>query len=183
MRLRRNNNGFTLAELLVALMVTSIIFTAVFTLSYAIGSANDSTDDTNQKQAQVRYAMLRAGEVIKHSKLVYKASSGEVIFWNKDSNNDGQINDDELVYIDSLLTDEGYQLRIREGVGSPVVMVSQCSGVQFLLDVAPPQSRYVGISFGLFENGVVRQYEISGVVRGWAGNLLDKDGNIVSDDD
>jgi hypothetical protein len=55
--------------------------------------------------------------------------------------------------------------------------------VQFSLDVIPPNSRFVSIAFDVLENDIVRRYQINAVLRGWAGNLLDGSGNLVSDDD
>ncbi|MCK4753452.1 MAG: type II secretion system protein [Planctomycetes bacterium] len=182
--LRRNHKGFTIVELLVALMVTSIIFTAVATLVYAIGAANDVTDDTREKQAKVRYATLRIGELIRYSKLVYESSENGLVFWNIDSNNNNQVDNDELVYVDAVTAGSGYiELRIRDGLGDTIVVLSECSNVDFTVDPPVPWSRYAGVSFGLLENGVVRRYQISGSLRNWAGNLLDESGNIVSDDD
>ena len=183
MKLKRNHKGITLAELLVALMVTSIVFTAVVTLAYAIGSANDASDDTVRKQAKIRYATLRIEELIRHSKLVYSFSSSEIVFWKEDTNEDGLVGADEMVYVDSFLSDGYYQLRIREGAGSAVVVLNECNNIQFSVDSSPPWSRYVGISILVQECGVNRQYEMSGSLRGWSGNLLDAGGNIVSDDD
>jgi prepilin-type N-terminal cleavage/methylation domain-containing protein len=66
-------------------------------------------------------------------------------------------------------------------------LLSNCMGVDFDLHTLPPysNSRFVSISFGLVENGVTRQYQISAALRGWAGNLLDESGAFSSygDDD
>jgi hypothetical protein len=64
-----------------------------------------------------------------------------------------------------------------------VQLIPQCSDVQFSLDVIPPNSRFVSIAFDVLENDIVRRYQINAVLRGWAGNLLDGSGNLVSDDD
>ena len=66
-----------------------------------------------------------------------------------------------------------------------VVVVPECSNVQFLFDDSPPQSQFVNISFELTENGVVRQYHIDSALRCWAGHLLneDADGLVEIDDD
>ncbi len=55
--------------------------------------------------------------------------------------------------------------------------------MQFGFDELPPNSRFVTISFDIVENGIARQCQINATLRGWAGNLLDGSGNIVSDDD
>jgi len=62
-------------------------------------------------------------------------------------------------------------------------VIPQCSNVLFGFDVLPPQSKFVSINFNILENDIVRQYQISAALRGWAGNLLDGGGEIVSDDD
>ena len=94
-----NCKGFTLAELLIGLMVMSIVLSAVATLSFALGSANDSVADTTEKQAHVRYAMLRISELIRHCKLICRATPGTMAIWRADDNGDGQINPGELVYL------------------------------------------------------------------------------------
>jgi prepilin-type N-terminal cleavage/methylation domain-containing protein len=199
----RYKKGFTLVELLVALVVTGIVLAAVATLAFAVGAANDVADDSSQKQAQVRYATLRISELIRHCKLICGTPGSDVAVWRADDNGNGQININELVYIERG-TSEDY-LRLCEFPSSDtspvnlsdietlstsgysvtyVPLVPQCSNVQFSFDAAPPNSRFMSISFDILENGIIRQYQISDTLRGWAGNLLDGSGNnIVSDDD
>ena len=204
----KNREGFTLVELLVALMVTSIVLTAVATLAYAMGTANDSTNDTSQKQAQVRYATLRISELIRHCKLICGTADNDLAVWQADYNGDGEINPKELVYLEAGQNRDYLLLlefpaaadwliplsNIRSGTAKPelilicderrTVLVSECSNVQFMLDSAPPWSKFVSVSFDLIENGAVRQYQINAAPRGWAGHLLDTDGDaIISDDD
>ena len=206
----RPPGGFTLAELLVALTVSSIILGAVAALAYAVGSANDSTDDTERKQAQVRYTTLRVSELIRHCKLICFADSDDFAVWSGDENGDNQINSSELVYIERTAAGEslclcdfpvvggvdpvidlgdiescstswwlGYGLSIRR-----TTLIGECSNVEFSFDVLPPLTRFVNISLDLFENGISRQYQVSGYVRGWGGNLLNDAGDsLVSDDD
>lgn len=203
----RYENGFTLVELLVALMVTSIILTAVATLAYALGVANDATDDTSWKQAQLRYASLRIPELLRHCKLVCSTAGADFAVWRADDNGNGQININELVYIDAGINRDHIRLYECNNLSNPVIalsdidsvgtgwwsgfydsetyieMVALCSNVQFTFDVSPPRSEFVSISFDLTENDVVRRYQISAALRGWAGHLLDAGDNIVSDDD
>ena len=202
--------GFTLAELLVALTVSSIILAAVAALAYAVGSANDSTDDTERKQAQVRYTTLRVSELIRHCKLICFAGSDDFAVWSGDENGDNQINSSELVCIERTAAGESLRLCDFPVIGGfdPVIdlgdigscssswwlglglsirrttLIGECSNVEFSFDVLPPLTRFVNISFGLFENGISRQYQVSGYVRGWGGNLLNDAGDsLVSDDD
>ena len=201
-RLKQNFKGFTLVELLVALMVTSIVLSAVVTLAYALGAANDSSNDTSVKQARVRYATLRISELIRHCKLICNTASDDLGVWQADDNSDGQININELVYIEK--GPAGDYLRLCELPSSDtssvnlsdietlatsdynvtyVTLIPQCSNVNFSFDVSPPNSNFVSISFDLTENDIIRQYQINATLRGWAGHLLDGSGNIVSDDD
>lgn len=207
----RRPGGFTLAELLVALTVSSIILAAVAALAYAVGSANDSTDDTERKQAQVRYTTLRISELIRHCKLICFAGTDDFTVWRGDDNEDGQINASELVIIESGSNGEYEYLQLcdfPDGGADPValsdiraystnwwsslgirrtVLIPECSNVR--LDVLPEEvlaveCRFVNISFDLFENGISKQYQVSGYVRSWGGNLLNDAGDgFVSDDD
>ncbi len=184
MRDTRNEDGLTLVELLVALGVASIVLTAVATLAYAMGTANDASDDTSQKQARVRYTTLRISELIRYCKLIYDTPDNDIVVWKADNNGDDIVDANELVYIETGLSRDYIQLR--EASGSPVVLIPQCSNVQFRFDeplLPPPQRKSVSISFDLTENGIDRQYQINAALRGWAGHLLDGSGNIVSDDD
>lgn len=198
-----NRKGLTLVELLVALMVASIVLAAVATLAYAMGSAHDVTDDTSQKQAQVRYATLRIAELIRHCKLVCGTPGSDLAVWQADDNSDGQININELVYIERGADNDYLRLCEFPSADTSVVnlgdiealatssysvsyvpLIPQCSNVEFLFDVLPPNSKCVSISFELVENGTVRQYQINASLRGWAGHLLNADGDsLVSDDD
>lgn len=208
MRNKRYNNGLTLVELLVALMVTSIVLTAVATLAFALGNVNDSTDDTSQKQAQVRYATLRVSELIRNSRLVCGSYGDDLALWRADDNDDDEINPQELVYLEmgpgrnyiqmlDFPSAANWPVTLNSILGGTAkdelmllceerqtMVVSECSDVQIVLDSPPPWSRSLSMTFDLFENGDVRQYQINAVLRGWAGNLLDPTGNsLVSDDD
>lgn len=204
---KHSNNAFTLVELLVALVVTSIVLTAVATLAFALGTANDSADDTSRKQAQVRFATLRISELIRHCRLICATAGNDLAIWRADDNDDGQLNINELVYIDAGPDRNYIRLYECDSVSNPVIMLSdidsvgtswwlgfydsetyvdwvpECSNVQFTFDVSPPQSRFMSISFNLSENEVIRRYQISAGLRGWAGNLLNSSGEIVNSDD
>ena len=203
MRKARYENGFTLVELIVALIVTSIVTTAVVTLAYALDTVNDVTNETSKQQAQIRFATVRISDLIRHCKLVCGTPAGKLAVWRADDG-DGKININELVYIErgtgnnylrlcefpsfdtsvvtlsdiETLSTSGYDVKY-------VPLIPQCSSVEFYLDDpdSPPNSRLVSISFDVVENGIARQCQISATLRGWAGNLLDAEGNIVNDDD
>jgi len=184
MRDTRYEDGFTLVELLVALIVVSIIFTAVATLAYTLGAVNDAANDMAEKQAQVRFATLRISELIRHCKLIYDTSGNYITIWKADDNGDNVIDTNEQVQVYV----EAGEIQLREPNASPVVLISQCSNVQFRFDdsALPVMKRkFVSISFDLVENGVPHRYQISAALRGWAGNLLDESGTFSSygDDD
>lgn len=204
MRNTKYESGFTLAELLMALIVTGIILGAVATLAYALGAANDAADDTTWKQAQVRYATLRISELIRHCRLVFDETSEGLGVWRADDNGDGQINADEVVYVskgpggDCLQfiefldeSNQAYsvlgtiiQALLSSGFSEEyTTLIPECSNVQFVTDVSPPQSRSVSIFFDLEESGVTHSYQIETTLRAWAGHLLDGSGELVSADD
>jgi len=101
MRKTRCNNGFTLAELLVALMVTSIVLAAVAALSFAMSSANDSTGDIAVKQAQIRFATIKIRDLITNCRMICHLEENNFAIWRADDNADGYINLDELTYLGS----------------------------------------------------------------------------------
>ena len=203
----RYKKGLALIELLVAMIVTSIVLTAVVTLAYALDTVNDVTDETSRNQAQIRFAALRVSEMIRHCKLVCCASGDDLAVWRADDDNDGQISISELVYIECGSGQDHLQLCNFASSNSTAINLSsigsfatnwwsvysdeanytdlmpECSNVQFGFDVLPPKSRFVTISFDVIDNGITRQCQINAKLRGWAGNLLDSSGNIVSDDD
>lgn len=200
--------GLSLVELLVALVVTSIVLAAVATLAFAMTAAGDATDQASQNQAQLRFATLRISQLIRYCKLICHTSSTDLAIWKADNNNDGKININELVYIETGPDSNYLRLCELSCPDNPPVKLSnidslqtnwylsygaavnynpwipQCNNVQFAFDLPPPQTKFVGISFDLTENNQPRHYEVNAALRCWAGNLLHKNGNeIVSDDD
>ncbi|HUW20816.1 MAG TPA: prepilin-type N-terminal cleavage/methylation domain-containing protein [Sedimentisphaerales bacterium] len=200
--------GFTLVELLVGLAVTSIVVTAVATLAYAVGAANRGTDDASQKQAQLRYATMRISELIRNCRLICGTADNDLVLWQADYNADGLINPSELVFLEagqgrnylellefplednwpiplsSILSGTAKQELLIICTQRRVVLVPECTNVQFLLDAMPPWTRFVSLSFALTEGGPSCRYQINAALRGWSGNLLGPDGDcIVGDDD
>ncbi len=207
-KMARFTKAFTLVELLVTLVVTSILLLAVTTLAFAMSNATRDSDDTTLKEAQLRQARLRIGELIRNCKLICAAPDNDLVVWAADPNNDGQINVREIVYIergDALDTlrlcrfspAEGAlitlgdlaqattkDLLVSQYAETRIALIPACQNVQFQLDTAPPFTQRVVISFRLAENGVPHPYEVTVALRGWAGNLLNEAGDaVVGDDD
>jgi hypothetical protein len=152
----------------------------------------------------VRYATLRISELLRHCKLVIHpdTEAPDFCIWRSDDNNDGVININELVYIDS--GPQSDYLRICElyscnnppvnlssvhprisqwwaafgGNMTSTTLIPQCSNVQFYFDVPSPWTRFVSLSFDLLEGGTMHHYQINATLRGWPDNLLDESGNL-----
>ena len=207
-KMTRCTKAFTLVELLIALVVTSIILLAVTTLAFAMSSATQVSDDTTFKEAQLRQARLRIGELIRNCKLICAAPGNDLVVWAADPNNDGEINIRELVYIErgnalnslqlcvfspadgdvvtleSLAPATTKNLLVSTYAETHVALIPACQNVQFHLDAAPPFTRRVTISFSLVENQTAHPYEMTVALRGWAGNVLNEAGDaVVGDDD
>jgi prepilin-type N-terminal cleavage/methylation domain-containing protein len=200
-KLKTASHGFTLVELLLALAVSGIVLAAVATLAFALSAAADSSDDTAHKQAQVRYATLRINELIRDCRLICAASSSDLAVWSSDDNGDSQINVNELTYIQKGSASNYIRLCQFPSSATGIVtlsamplpddyigvkyvdLVPQCSNVQYAVDVSPPRTKFVLITFNLIEDGVSHQYQISTALRCWAGNLLNGDTLVTSDDD
>jgi len=207
---KRTKNGFTLAELLVALIVSSIVLGAVAALAYALGKANDSTEELSQKQAQLRYTTIRLSRLVRYSKLVCGTPGNSLALWQADDNDKDKINPAEIVYIetgsDSNYIDllefdasgpaAGQQISINEiqsGAARTwllanctpryIRLISQCDNLTYTLDKSTPDTGTVNISFEISENGNMQTYQITASLIGRAANLLDSTGNIVDDDD
>lgn len=206
MRKTRYNNGFTLAELLVALVVTSIVLAAVATLSSAIGSANDSTGDIAVKQAQIRFATVKIRDLIGNCRMICHLEENNFAIWRADDNSDGYINLDELTYLGSyydkshVRTFEFYNDSRVLGIDNiwPLLtgwanygcytyrskmLIQECGNVELAVDTTPPRSKFASISFDIEENGVMHHYEITAALRSWAGHLIDDNGDFIFSDD
>ena len=204
--------GFTLIELLVALTVMGIILASVTTLAYTVGNASDIAGDNSRDQSQLRYAMLRFSELIRNSLLVFPGSTGDLAVWRNDDNGNSQIEITELVYIERGI--ERNYLRLLEFYSpssNPYIdpdhiqngnikvwadaqcqqrytyLITDCNNVQLGIDVMPPDTKLISVSFWLNENEVLRPYQLVAALRCWAGNLVEGSMpgtiDIVSDDD
>jgi prepilin-type N-terminal cleavage/methylation domain-containing protein len=202
-----NRRAFTLIELLLALVVAGIVSAAVVTLAFAVSTANDVTDNTSQTQAYVRNATLRISGMMRHCKLVCGMSGDDLAVWRSDDNGNGQINPQELVYIEMGAGRDYVRLLDFPSAGNWLVTLSgildgtakqdlillcderrtaiipQCCNARIVLDSPPPWSRSVSLSFDIVENGAVRRYQISAALLCWSGHLLDDTGEVINSDD
>ena len=139
-------------------------------------------------------------------------NGGDLVIWRDDdvSGGEGTINPEELVYIET----DNNRIRMMNFLNCPswlqtyevslvwfqdsslkttfmdncdeeyVVLVPECSNVQFQFDDSPPLSKYVNVSFEITENDRIREYHVDSALRCWAGHLLDSAGtSLISDDD
>lgn len=211
MNLRKTkNSGLTLAELIIAMWVMAIILTAVASLAFALSSANDSADNTAEFQTRFRFTSYKVTELIKMSRLICDSQANRIAVWANDDNGDDCINPGELVYIDS--GSDGHTIRLLEFACSGsaaaaklsiadiksghallwlkdratwnyTTLIDGCDSVNFSVDTAAPFSKRVTLTFSVNTKGIARTYQIDTALRCWAGRLLDKDGNLRSDDD
>jgi hypothetical protein len=202
----------TIIELLVGMLITSIVLSAVATFAFALSTASLVSGDTAVKQAQLRQATLRINDLIGSCRLLCAAPGNDLAVWRADDNADGQINVNELVYIergaagtmlrlcqfaspdnlpvtlsDLALTTTKPQLQASCGP-TYVSLIPACKDVGFAFHPVPPPLTYVDclmVSFQLTENGVDHRYEIVTALRGRAGHLLNKTGAalVATEDD
>jgi hypothetical protein len=151
---------------------------------------------------------LRISQLVRNCKLICGTSGNDLAVWRADDNENDEINPRELVYIEvgsgrnyvrflDFPSADNWRVTLSDILGGTakqslilicderlINLVPECSNVQIVLDTQPPWTNSVNMSFDLAESGVVHQYQISTVIRGWAGHLLDAGGDsLVSDDD
>jgi len=200
--------GFTLAELLMAVWVTSIILAAVATLSFALGSANDSSDNTSDIYSRIRYTTVRMSELLRSSKLVCANSGSGVAIWRADDSGDNQINPGEIIYFEAITGNLNLVSFKAAGITASfvltlsdisngqarawleancqvdsVTLINNCSNVSFTVDQSPPFTKQLNIFFTVNQNGIARNYQISGKLRCFADYLLNSSGQIDPVDD
>jgi hypothetical protein len=212
MRIARHNKAFTVIELLVGLQITSILLAAVATLAFALSTASMASGDTAVKQAQVRQATLRIGDLLGTCKLICAAPGNDLLVWRADDNADNQIDLNELVYIERGETCNILRLcqftsadNLPETLGNLALastksqflsscsvmytsLIPQCKDVAFAFYPVPPpltRTTCLMVSFTLTENGADHRYEIVTALRSRAGHLLNKTGDalVATDDD
>jgi len=210
MQRTHNRKAFTLAELLITLIVTGILLAALATLAYAVSRATSTDSDIAVTQAHLRQGTLRLQELIRDCRLVCAMATQDLAIWRADDNDDGAINVNELVYVERVNAsgDETLQLCTFASAANPNVtftagslsmtkaqlisnysetripLIPQGFNIQFILDLDPPSTRQVTVSFDMAEDDVANHYEVHTTLRTWAGHLLnDAHDTLVSDDD
>lgn len=208
-----DNRGFTLVELLVALVVTSVILSAVAALAFAMTTSSNIGEDRALSQARLRQTMLRLRDLIGNAKLVCAAPGDDLVIWEADTNTNGAIDVDEVVYLErgadhnmlrlcrfqtagsyqptlADLADPGTKASlIASYAGQFTLLLPDCDNVSFTYYQYPSGDRVartkrVTITLDLTEDDGVHRYEIDAALRAWAGHLLSADGTaVVSDDD
>lgn len=204
----RDNEGFTLVELLVALVVTSVILSAVAALAFAMNTASNVGDDMALSQAQVRQTTLRLADLVRGARLICAAPGNDLVVWRADDNGNNAIDVNEVVYIECGAERNMLRLCHFETTGSHTVTLGDLANAKSLLmsgfdeqftllipdcnDVSftchrdsghVTHTKRVTISLELIENDGVHRYEIDAALRAWAGHLLNADGTALVDED
>jgi prepilin-type N-terminal cleavage/methylation domain-containing protein len=205
---KMKKSGLTLAELIIAMWIMSIILTAVATLAFALSAANDTADDTSEFQTKLRFTSFKFTELIRNCKLICDSQQNQIALWRNDDNADNQINPEELIYIDKGLNGDSVRLlefessyptaaftiaNIHNGsartwlngkaIWNYTTFIDKCTSVKFNVDTAAPFSKKVTLTFSVSRNGLNQTYQVNTSLRCLARNLLDTNGNLVSDDD
>ena len=190
------------------MIVTGILLSALATLAFALSSATSAENDTAVVQAQLRQGTLRLRELIGNCRMICAVDGLSLAVWTADDNGNGQINVEELVYLDRGSTGDTLRLCQFTSASNPQVTLSSGSlsstqaeliasydesyislipdaeNVEFVFDVDPPLSQWLTVSFDLTEDKKVCHYQVDIVLRAWAGHLLNAAGDtLVSDDD
>jgi prepilin-type N-terminal cleavage/methylation domain-containing protein len=206
----RHEKAFTLVELMVGLMVTSVILSAIATLAFALNKGSTVGSDYASTQAQIRRATVYVSDLVSRCSLICAAPGNDLAIWRSDDNGDGQINLNELVYLErgpnrgylrlctftsaanpkidlsvlGVSTTKSQYLSVYGGSSTP--LIPMCNDAQFLfLDATPPKTGLLGITFGFKENGVFRPYNMVVAARCRAAHLLNAAGSelVAKDDD
>jgi prepilin-type N-terminal cleavage/methylation domain-containing protein len=209
----RDNEGFTLVELLVALVVTSVILSAVAALAFAMNTASNVGADRALSQAQVRQTTLRLADLVRGARLICAApgnAPADLVIWRADDNGNNAIDVNEVVYIErgaelnmlrlchfettgshtvtlGYLADAAAKSSLMSGFDEKfTLLIPNCNEVSFTChrDGGPvTRTKRVTISLELIEDNGVHRYEIDAALRAWAGHLLSADGTALVDKD
>lgn len=88
--------AFTLIELLMAMAIMSIIGAAIAGVSVTMSNGYSDSSSYYDSLQSGRSTVMKLQSLIRKSKLVTAGSSDSLVLWVQDTNQDGQINRDEL---------------------------------------------------------------------------------------
>lgn len=126
----RRTRGFTLPEITLAMAIAAVVGLTVVSVSMALSTAYVSSEDHYQNLQTARSVMERIRTTIRKSKLVTYSSVRYLALWAEDTNNNGQINLDEVVvlfYVPTLQEIRHYQIRFPDSMDPSMVAVLNLS--------------------------------------------------------
>ncbi|HML74470.1 MAG TPA: prepilin-type N-terminal cleavage/methylation domain-containing protein [Anaerohalosphaeraceae bacterium] len=160
---RKQNRGFTMAEMLVALMVASIILAAAATMAGALSAGKTANDQVSRNGAYLLQLQTRLTDLIMRANRVAGIDSQGLTLWLDKNNNGLPDIATEYVYVRTSATRDWV---IISGTGFQE-NYKQSSNVQFYLDNADKALvKHITVQFNMVENGVTQTYTISGTLRG-----------------
>jgi prepilin-type N-terminal cleavage/methylation domain-containing protein len=98
MKRKKQQFGFTLVELMVALMVAAVVLSAVATLADAASSAKSATDTMGRRQSQLQQVSIRLGDLIRQSNRIVTHNDWGFTLW-QDHNANGILERGEFVTV------------------------------------------------------------------------------------
>lgn len=162
---RKQNHGFTLAEVLVALMVASIILAAAATMAGALSAGKTVNDQVWRNGANLLQLQTRLSDLIMRANRVAGIDSQGLTLWLDKDNNGLPHIASEYVYIRTNATRDCVIIS-KAGLQENYYN-KQCSNVQFYLDNTDKALvKHITVQFNMVENGVTQTYSISGTLRG-----------------
>ncbi|MBS3735093.1 MAG: prepilin-type N-terminal cleavage/methylation domain-containing protein [Phycisphaerae bacterium] len=91
--------GLTFPELLIAISITTVIAAAAAAVALAVSSAQNDADDSHSCVQTARVARLRVSRRLHRASLIIAIDARRVALWMGDTNDNGQINLDELTVL------------------------------------------------------------------------------------
>jgi len=160
---RKQNRGFTMAEMLVALMVASIILAAAATMAGALSAGKTANDQVSRNGAYLLQLQTRLSDLIMRANEVVGVNSQGFTLWLDINKDDSKDMVREFFYVRTSATRDWV---IISGTGFQE-NYKQSSNVQFYLDNADKALvKHITVQFNMVENGVTQTYTISGTLRG-----------------
>lgn len=146
------HNGFTLAELLVALMVMAIVLTAAATMAGALCSGKAAGDQAARNGSYLMQVQSRLSDLIMRANAVADANAASITLWHEA----------ELTEIDR---NAAGAMTITSSAGQETY--SRCGNVRIYPDNAMVSSiRNIVVKWDMVENGVLQTYSVCGTMRG-----------------